>query len=84
VWYAFLNLPLLLIRYVWVLIYLMEDFPLIKDVSLNSFPPPLPLAKAPQPIDLSQGLYFVVLALHFFPCVITTYALIPFRPIRAP
>jgi len=62
----------------------MEALPLIGDVSPNSFPPPMPLAKAPYPIALSQGPHFVVLAPPSFPCVITTFASFPFGPVRAP
>jgi hypothetical protein len=53
------------------------------DVSLNFSPPPMPLAKVPQPIFLSQGPYSIILAPPSFPCVITTSALIPTHPIRA-
>ncbi len=68
---------------VWVPIYLTEAPCLTGDVSLNFSPPPMPLAKALQPIVLPHGPHFIVLAPPSFPCVITTFALIPTQPIRA-
>lgn len=53
------------------------------DVFPNSSPPPMPLAKAPQPIVCPHGLHYVVLAPPYFPCVITTSALNSTHSIRA-
>lgn len=53
------------------------------DVSPNSSPPPMPLAKAPQPIVLPQGPHSIVLAPPFFLCIIMISTLIPLHPVRA-
>jgi hypothetical protein len=52
------------------------------DVSPSSFPPPMPLAEAPQPIALLKGPHLVVLAPPYFFSVITTYVSIPIHPFQ--
>ncbi len=66
----------------WVSIYLMEAPPLIGDVSISSFPPPMPLAKALQPIALPQGPHYVFLAPFFFFYVIVIFVSILTHPVK--
>ncbi len=60
----------------------MEAPPLIGDVSISSFPPPMPLAKALQPIALPQGLHYVFFVPLSFLYVIVIFVSILTHPIR--